>query len=114
MTAQPNVLPDTAPLAVSANPSGDVRESQVEMPSVSVAIKQSPKETTTLQSLLSLLYHRSIFSGCPSEFAADVEQRVYYRRCRVFSIVIHPVSFATSNGGASRYAGLIALLRCSF
>src|SRR5437763_8360080 len=34
MTAQPNGLPDTAPPAVSANPSGDVRESQVETPSV--------------------------------------------------------------------------------
>src|SRR5207247_8559166 len=39
MTAQPNGLPDTAPLAVSANPSGDVRESQIEMPSVSGPIQ---------------------------------------------------------------------------
>src|SRR5213080_1592344 len=45
MTAQPNGLPDTTPLAVSANPSGDVRESQVEMPSVSGAV-QSTEETT--------------------------------------------------------------------
>src|SRR6266478_6149221 len=45
MTAQPNGLPETVPLAVSANPSGDVRESQVEMPSVSAAI-QSTEETT--------------------------------------------------------------------
>src|SRR5947208_6784872 len=45
MTAQPNGLPDTTPLAVSANPSGDVRESQVEMPSAPVAI-QSTEETT--------------------------------------------------------------------
>src|SRR5205809_28109 len=39
MTAQPDGLPETAPPAVSVNPSGDVRESQIEMPSVSVPIQ---------------------------------------------------------------------------
>ena len=44
------------------------------------------------------------FFGCPSGFTADVEQRGVYRRCRDSRIVIHPVSAATSNAGASRYS----------
>src|SRR6266496_695478 len=62
MTAQPNGLPDTAPLAVSANPSGDVRESQIEMPSVSVAIQSTEKTTITAEPFIATL-RPFIFSG---------------------------------------------------
>jgi DNA-binding beta-propeller fold protein YncE len=62
MTAQPNGLPDTAPLAVSANPSGDVRESQVEMPSVSVAIQSTEETTITAEPFIATL-RPFIFSG---------------------------------------------------
>jgi DNA-binding beta-propeller fold protein YncE len=61
MTPQPNGLPDTAPLAVSANPSGDVRESQVEMP-VSAAI-QSTEETTIIAEPFIATLRPFIFSG---------------------------------------------------
>jgi len=62
MTAQPNGLPDTAPLSVSANPSGDVRESQVEMPSVSVAT-QSREETAITTEPFTATLRPFIFSG---------------------------------------------------
>ena len=98
MTAQPNELPDTAPLAASANPSGDVRESQIEMPSVSVPIQSTEETKITAEP-----FTTAHFFGCPSGFTADVEQRGVYGRCRDSRIVIHPVSAATSNAGASRY-----------
>src|SRR5213592_3615982 len=62
MTAQPNGLPDTAPLAVSANPSGDVRESQIEMPSVSVPIQSTEETTITAEPFIATL-RSFIFSG---------------------------------------------------
>src|SRR5438094_7470025 len=62
MTAQPNGLPETAPLAVSANPSGDVRESQVEMPSVSVPIQSTEETTITAEPFIATL-RPFIFSG---------------------------------------------------
>ena len=62
MTAQPNGLPDTAPLSVSANPSGDVRESQVEMPSVSVATQSREETTITAEPFIATL-RPFIFSG---------------------------------------------------
>src|SRR6266436_6779977 len=62
MTAQPNGLPDTAPLAVSANPSGDVRESQVEMPSVSVTTQSTEETTITAEPFIATL-PPFIFSG---------------------------------------------------
>jgi DNA-binding beta-propeller fold protein YncE len=62
MTAQPNGLPDTAPLAVSANPSGDVRESQIEMPSVSVAIQSTKEAAITAEPFIATL-RPFIFSG---------------------------------------------------
>src|SRR6185369_1418923 len=55
MTAQPRGLPETAPLAVSANPSGDVRESLVEMPSVSVAIQSTEEPTITAEPFITTL-----------------------------------------------------------
>src|SRR5258705_648881 len=55
MTAKPNGLPETAPLAVSANPSGNVRESQAEMPSVSVGIQSKEKTTTTAEPFIATL-----------------------------------------------------------
>jgi DNA-binding beta-propeller fold protein YncE len=62
MTAQPNGLPDTAPLAVSANPSGDVRESQIEVPSVSVAIQSTEETKITAEPFITTL-RPFIFSG---------------------------------------------------
>src|SRR6266480_1494606 len=62
MTAQPNGLPDTTPLAVSANPSGDVRESQVEMPSVSVTTQSTEETTITAEPFIATL-RPFIFSG---------------------------------------------------
>ena len=62
MTAQPSGLPDTAPLAVSANPSGDVRESQIEMPSVSVATQSTEETTITAEPFIATL-RPFIFSG---------------------------------------------------
>src|SRR6266513_71855 len=62
MTAQPNGLPATAPLAVSANPSGDVRESQVEMPSVSVATQSTEETTITAEPFIATL-PPFLFSG---------------------------------------------------
>jgi len=62
MTAQPNGLPDTAPLAASANPGGDVRESQIEMPSVSVGIQSTEETTTTAEPFITTL-RPFIFSG---------------------------------------------------
>ena len=62
MTAQPNGLPDTAPLATSANPSGDVRESQIGMPSVSVAIQSTEETKITPEPFITTL-RPFIFSG---------------------------------------------------
>ena len=62
MTAQPNGLPDTAPLAASANPSGDVRESQIGMPSVSVAIQSTEETKITPEPFITTL-RPFIFSG---------------------------------------------------
>src|SRR6266436_8234711 len=62
MTAQPNGLPDTTPLAVSANPSGDVRESQVEMPSVSVTTQSTEETTITAEPFIATL-PPFLFSG---------------------------------------------------
>jgi sugar lactone lactonase YvrE len=64
MTPQPNGLPDTAPVSVSANPSGlqDVRESQIEMPSVSVAIPSTEKTATIAEPFIATL-GPFIFSG---------------------------------------------------
>jgi DNA-binding beta-propeller fold protein YncE len=62
MTAQSNGLPDTAPLAVSPNPSGDVRESQIEMPSVSVAIQSTKEAAITAEPFIATL-RPFIFSG---------------------------------------------------
>jgi len=62
MTDQPNGLPDTAPVSVSANPSGDVRELRIEMPSVSVAT-QSTKETAITAEPFIATLPPFIFSG---------------------------------------------------
>jgi sugar lactone lactonase YvrE len=62
MTPQANGLPDTAPVSVSASPSGNVRESQIEMPSVSVAI-QSTKESTIAAEPFIATLGPFIFSG---------------------------------------------------
>src|SRR5882724_6878241 len=62
MTAQPNGSPDTAPLAVSAGPSGDVRESQAEVPSVSVAT-QSTEETAIAAEPFIATLRPFLFSG---------------------------------------------------
>src|SRR5205809_484234 len=62
MTAQPDGLPETAPPAVSVNPSGDVRESQVEMPSVSVAIQSTEEPNITAEPFITTL-RTFIFSG---------------------------------------------------
>jgi sugar lactone lactonase YvrE len=64
MTAQPNGLPDTASVSVSANPSElqDVRESQIEMPSVSVAISSTEETATTAEPFIATL-RPFIFSG---------------------------------------------------
>src|SRR6266481_2325750 len=61
-TDQPNGLPDTAPVSVSANPSGDVRELQIEMPSVSVAIQSTEENTITAEPFIATL-PPLIFSG---------------------------------------------------
>ena len=62
MTDQPNGLPDTAPVSVSANPSGDVRESQIEMPSVSVATQSTEETAITAEPFIATL-PPFLFSG---------------------------------------------------
>ena len=64
MMAQPDELPETAAASVSSNLSGlqDVRESLVEMPSISVAI-QSTKETTITAEPFIATSRPFIFSG---------------------------------------------------
>ena len=62
MADQPNGLPDTAPVSVSANPRGDVRESQIEMPSVSVATQSTEETAITAEPFIATL-PLFIFSG---------------------------------------------------
>ena len=62
MTDQPNGLPDTAPVSVSANPSGDVRESQIEMSSVSVATQSTEETAITAEPFIATL-PPFLFSG---------------------------------------------------
>ena len=57
MTAQTDGLPETAPASVSSNPSGlqDVRESQIEMPSVSVATQSREQTALTAEPFVATL-----------------------------------------------------------
>src|SRR5882724_7310778 len=64
MTAQPNGLPETAPVSVSANPSRlqNFRESQTEMTSVSAAIQSTEETPITAEPFIATL-GPFIFSG---------------------------------------------------
>ena len=64
MTAQPDGLPETAPASVSSNPSRpqDVQESQIEMPSVSVATQSREETVITAEPFVATL-RPFIFSG---------------------------------------------------
>jgi sugar lactone lactonase YvrE len=64
ITGQPNGLPDTAPLSISVSPGRlrDFRESQTEMPSVSVAMQSTEKTAATGEPPIAPL-RPFIFSG---------------------------------------------------
>jgi DNA-binding beta-propeller fold protein YncE len=55
MTDKPNGLPDTGPVSVSANPSGDVRESQIEMSSISVTTQSTEETAITKEPFIATL-----------------------------------------------------------
>jgi sugar lactone lactonase YvrE len=64
MTAQPDGLPEAAPVPASSNPSGlhDVRESEIAMPSVSVATQSRQETALTAEPFIATL-RPFIFSG---------------------------------------------------
>jgi len=113
MTAQPNVLPDTAPLAVSANPSGDVRESQVEMPSVSVAI-QSPKETTITAEPFIATLPPFIFSGALLSLLPMWNSAVFIAAAAILGLLFILCPLRLQMVALAVTAGLIALPQMLF
>ena len=103
MTAQPNGLPDTAPLSVSANPSGDVRESQVEMPSVSVATQSREETAITAEPFIATL-RPFIFSGVLLGLLPMWNSAVFIAAAAILGLLFILCPLATSNAGASRYS----------
>ena len=113
MTAQPNGLPDTAPLAVSANPSGDVRESQVEMPSVSVAIQSTEETTITAEPFITTL-RPFIFSGALLSLLPMWNSAVFIAAAAILGLLFILCPLRLQMLALAVTAGLIALPQMLF
>src|SRR5436190_8916710 len=113
MTAQPNGLPDTAPLAVSANPSGDVRESQIEMPSVSVPIQSTEKTTITAEPFIATL-RSFIFSGVLLGLLPMWNSAVFIAAAAIFGLLFILCPQRVQMLALAVTAGLIALPQMLF
>jgi DNA-binding beta-propeller fold protein YncE len=113
MTAQPSGLPDTAPLAVSANPSGDVRESQIEMPSVSVAI-QSTEETTIAAEPFIATLRPFIFSGALLSLLPMWNSAVFIAAAAILGLLFILCPLRLQMLALAVTAGLIALPQMLF
>jgi DNA-binding beta-propeller fold protein YncE len=113
MAAQPNGLPDTAPLAVSANPSGDVRESQVEIPSVSVPI-QSTEETTIAAEPFITTLRPFIFSGALLSLLPMWNSAVFMAAAAILGLLFILCPLRLQMLALAVTAGLIALPQMLF
>src|SRR5207244_1707445 len=111
MTAQPNGLPDTAPLAVSANPSGDVRESQVETPSV--AIQSTDKTTITAEPFITTL-RPFIFSGALLSLLPMWNSAVFIAAAAILGLLFILCPLRLQMLALAVTAGLIALPQMLF
>ena len=113
MTAQPRGLPETAPLAVSANPSGDVRESQVEMPSVSVAIQSTEETTITAEPFIATL-RPFIFSGALLSLLPMWNSAVFIAAAAILGLLFILCPLRLQMLALAVTAGLIALPQMLF
>src|SRR6266481_945531 len=113
MTAQPNGLPDAAPLAASANPSGDVRESQVEMPSVSVAIQSTEETTITAEPFVTTL-RPFIFSGALLSLLPMWNSAVFIAAAAILGLLFILCPLRLQMLALAVTAGLIALPQMLF
>ena len=113
MTAQPNGLPETAPLAVSANPSGDVRESQVEMPSVSVAIQSTEEPAITAEPFITTL-RPFIFSGALLSLLPMWNSAVFIAAAAILGLLFILCPLRLQMLALAVTAGLIALPQMLF
>jgi len=113
MTAQPNGLPDTTPLAVSANPSGDVRESQVEMPSVSVATQSTEETTITAEPFIATL-RPFIFSGALLSLLPMWNSAVFIAAAAILGLLFILCPLRLQMLALAVTAGLIALPQMLF
>src|SRR5947208_2120998 len=113
ITAQPNGLPDTTPLAVSANPSGDVRESQVEMPSAPVAI-QSTEETTIAADPFIATLRPFIFSGVLLSLLPMWNSAVFIAAAAILGLLFILCPLRLQMLALAITAGLIALPQMLF
>ncbi len=113
MTAQPNGLPATAPLAVSANPSGDVRESQVEMPSVSVATQSTEETTITAEPFIATL-RPFIFSGALLSLLPMWNSAVFIAAAAILGLLFILCPLRLQMLALAVTAGLIALPQMLF
>src|SRR6266404_420544 len=113
MTAQANGLSDTPPLAISANPSGDVRESQVEMPSVSVAIQSTEETTITAEPLIATL-RPFIFSGALLSLLPMWNSAVFIAAAAILGLLFILCPLRLQMVALAVTAGLIALPQMLF
>jgi DNA-binding beta-propeller fold protein YncE len=113
MTAQPNGLPDTAPLAASANPSGDVRESQIEMPSESVAIQSTEETTITAEPFITTL-RPFIFSGALLSLLPMWNSAVFIAAAAILGLLFILCPLRLQMLALAVTAGLIALPQMLF
>ncbi len=113
MTAQPNRLPDTAPLAASANPSADVRESQVEMPSVSVGIQPTEETTIAAEPFIATL-RPFIFSGALLSLLPMWNSAVFIAAAAILGLLFILCPLRLQMLALAVTAGLIALPQMLF
>src|SRR5882724_11953076 len=113
MTAQPNGLPDTAPLAVSANPSGDVREPQVEMPSLSGAVQSTEETTITAEPFIATL-RPFIFSGALLSLLPMWNSAVFIAAAAILGLLFILCPLRLQMLALAVTAGLIALPQMLF
>ena len=111
MTAQPNGLPETAPL--SANPSGDVRESQIAVPSVSVAIR-SPEETAITAEPFIATLRPFIFSGALLGLLPMWNSAVFIAAAAILGLLFILCPLRLQMLGLAVTAGLMALPQVLF
>ena len=113
MTAQPNGLPGTTPLAASANPSGDVRESQVEMPSAPVAIQSTEETTITVDPFIATL-RPFIFSGALLSLLPMWNSAVFIAAAAILGLLFILCPLRLQMLALAITAGLIALPQMLF